>query len=379
MVEDRVTRDIEEALNKIVNMTEQSGNMRKELKKTIYETVSTLRNLFVTLKVQLEEGKSEKVRLERELKDARTTLDEGEKVSDIAVTKRRPETSRDRGWERPKPVSGQVLPPHKHSPKLNCKLYSDVVAGREEKKFTLTLRTKGKHTPEEIIQMLKEKVNPAEIKVGITSLKALRDGRVLIEACSKNEIDILGDKIRVECADTLEVNMQKLRKPRMIILNTPTEITLENISENLTQQNSELATEGENIVPKFCYTTKKGIRNIVIEVNSGTRNILLHNRVKLGWTLCRVDDYLVAKRCFRCSRYNHTHKECKGEEVCPLGTENHKLKECKATISEHKCINCITYNKHHPHTQIDTAHSSLDKKCPSLIAVLDKYRKNIDY
>jgi len=53
-----VTRDIEVALNKIVNTTEQSGNMRKELKKTIYETVSTLMNLFVTLKVQLEEGKA---------------------------------------------------------------------------------------------------------------------------------------------------------------------------------------------------------------------------------------------------------------------------------------------------------------------------------
>ena len=87
----------------------------------------------------------------------------------------------------------------------------------------------------------------------------------------------------------------------------------------------------------------------------------------------------MAKRCFRCSRFNHTHKECKGDEVCPLCSENHKLKECKAATSEHKCINCITYNKHHPHTQIETAHSSLDKTCPSLIAVLDKYKKNIDY
>jgi hypothetical protein len=73
--------------------------------------------------------------------------------------------------------------------------------------------------------VLKEKVNPVEIKVGITSLKALRDGRVLTEASSRNEINLLGDKIREECAETLAVNMQTLRKPRMIILNTPTEIT----------------------------------------------------------------------------------------------------------------------------------------------------------
>jgi len=37
--------DIEAALNKIVNTTERSANTRIELKKKIYETVCTLRNL----------------------------------------------------------------------------------------------------------------------------------------------------------------------------------------------------------------------------------------------------------------------------------------------------------------------------------------------
>ena len=97
MAEDGVTRDIEAALNKIVNTTEQSGNMRKELKKTIYETVSTLRNLFVTLKVQLEEGKSENGRLESELRDTKIMLNERKKVRNKVDTESRPETSSDRG------------------------------------------------------------------------------------------------------------------------------------------------------------------------------------------------------------------------------------------------------------------------------------------
>ena len=40
---------IENALNLIVSTTEQSGNMKKGLKQTIFETVSTLRDLFVKL------------------------------------------------------------------------------------------------------------------------------------------------------------------------------------------------------------------------------------------------------------------------------------------------------------------------------------------
>jgi hypothetical protein len=146
----------------------------------------------------------------------------------------------------------------------------------------------------------------------------------------------------------------------------------------MAQQNTISHGDGKICSEILLYNEERS-RNIVIEVTSKTRKIILHNRVKLGWTLCRVEDYLVAKRCFRCSRFNHTHKECKEEEVCPLCTENHKLKERKAAASEHKCINCLTYNKQHPHTQINTAHSSLDRKCPSLTAVLDKYRKNRNY
>jgi len=37
------------ALNLIVSTTEQSGNIKKGLKQTIFETVSTLRNPFVKL------------------------------------------------------------------------------------------------------------------------------------------------------------------------------------------------------------------------------------------------------------------------------------------------------------------------------------------
>jgi hypothetical protein len=142
MAEDGVTRDIEAALNNIVNTTEQSGNMRKELKKTIYETVRTLRNLFVTLNVQLEERKSEKGSLERKLKDTKIILNERMKFSNKADTERRPETSSDRGvGECPTSAGGQVLPPHKHSPKLNHKLYSD---SRRERRKEIHVNTPDK-------------------------------------------------------------------------------------------------------------------------------------------------------------------------------------------------------------------------------------------
>ena len=41
---------IENALNLIVCTADRSGNMKKELKQTTFDTVSTLRDLFIQLK-----------------------------------------------------------------------------------------------------------------------------------------------------------------------------------------------------------------------------------------------------------------------------------------------------------------------------------------
>jgi hypothetical protein len=46
-----------------------------------------------------------------------------------------------------------------------------------------------------IKNLLKSRVNPTEIRVWITSVKLLRDGRVMVEASSKNDIETLGEKI----------------------------------------------------------------------------------------------------------------------------------------------------------------------------------------
>ena len=120
-------------------------------------------------------------------------------------------------------TSRQVLTPHDNHPKL----YSDAVAGRAENKFKLSLRTKDKHTSDEINRLFKSKVNATEINVGISALKTLRDGRILIEAGSKREIEALGEKKQERCGEQLEINIQKLRNPRLIILNIPNVITLE--------------------------------------------------------------------------------------------------------------------------------------------------------
>jgi len=116
-----------------------------------------------------------------------------------------------------------------------------------------------------------------------------------------------------------------------------------------------------------------------MEVGPETRKKLLQIQLKIGWLICNVRDYLVAKGCFKFSRYNHRHQDCRGKETCPLCAGGHALKGCKAPTHQHKYINCITYNRYSKKEKTCENNSSLRKNCPSLHAVSTKYRLNTGY
>jgi hypothetical protein len=52
---DDVKLQLESALSSLLNITEKSGNLRKDLKQDIVDSVSILRNIFVNLKNSGEE------------------------------------------------------------------------------------------------------------------------------------------------------------------------------------------------------------------------------------------------------------------------------------------------------------------------------------
>jgi peptidoglycan hydrolase CwlO-like protein len=64
----------EGALNTLLQITERSGNLRKDLKQDIVESVRTLRNIFINLKNRGEEQNKELNRLEGKLNKAKEEL-----------------------------------------------------------------------------------------------------------------------------------------------------------------------------------------------------------------------------------------------------------------------------------------------------------------
>ena len=360
---DDVNQRVEDAFQTLVSITEKSGNLRKDLKNDILVSVSILRKEFSHLKVELENVNRENKNLKEEVTNA--TKEAARRRDSHTVRQVAPSLN-----QRQQPERGvrHVLPPEGR----RMKLYADAVKTQEEKRFRITLKAKDETTTlEQIKQQLKMNINPMDIRVGIKAVKTIREKGIIVETGSEEERNTLSSEIVNKLGERLEVIQHKLRKPRLIIYNVPNEITTENVVAIIKTQNPELLSNGEDIEAKYMFKNRKGRHNMVVEVGPQIRKQILQFKLKLGWEICNVADYLIPTRCYKCSRYNHKHYDCRGEETCPHCTGKHKKNECTSAESEHKCINCITYNRFNKEGKVNENHSALSKGCPSLQAVLN--------
>ena len=77
-----------------------------------------------------------------------------------------------------------------------------------------------------------------------------------------------------KCGVKFEVNVHKLRNPRLVTYNIPETIAIRNIQDTLLVQIPELILKTGDISAKFQYETKRSNRNLVIEVSAQTWKIL---------------------------------------------------------------------------------------------------------
>ena len=143
---------IENALNLVVLTTDRSGNMKKELKQTIYETVRTLRNLFVKLKNNCDVKSSKICELQFEVSKVKTELqrvkrDKAEKGhgEPSVIASQGPAGSRLHGApsviSRQEPAGQRALE-GSQSGGSGRKLYSEGLANRTyTKKYKLTVKS----------------------------------------------------------------------------------------------------------------------------------------------------------------------------------------------------------------------------------------------
>lgn len=98
-------------------------------------------------------------------------------------------------------------------------------------------------------------------------------------------------------------------------------------------------------------------------------------KIKIGWSRCKVKEHINLKRCFKCCGYNNGAAMCKNDKACLNCGKDHLAKDCTEISS---CINCKNAAEKFQ-INLDVNHPAWSSKCLVYQRKLDMAKKRIIY
>ncbi|XP_023219416.1 uncharacterized protein LOC111621492 [Centruroides sculpturatus] len=234
---------------------------------------------------------------------------------------------------------------------------------------------------EETKKILKEKINPAKLKVGVKGIRRIGRGGVAIDVSAKQGIVTLKGVIQ-ELAPDLKTQVPPKQKPRIRIGFVPTHLTKQDFTDAVYSQNeivhSNMSVEEFNKEFSAHVTIKNrdpGIVAWLVDVSPRIRKLLLDSkRVNIEWVRCPVNDHFSITQCFKCCGYGHISTLCTQERAtCSQCGGQHHFKDCPNKNTTAECTNC----KKNKNTEC--AHNAFDKECPTYKRMKSRLIQRTDY
>lgn len=296
----------------------------------------------------------------------------------------------------------KTLQAAQHKQNLMIPSFANIVSeqSRQDIKFRLSPRTekheimlkpKDKKTSStDIKTLLRDKIDPSTLKVGIISTRQTRSGGLTVQVDTETSKQILVQAID-DCCDLKDkISAEEIKKllPRQKVEDVPKDMTDDELIEVMYHRNDEIQSHykdiqnfKENCVVKYRHAKKnKESDSVVIEVSPGLRKILLgKGYVNLQWTRSSVSDYIHVTKCFQCCGFHHLSRHCKDTQRCGRCAGPHKLADCHEDKVNSRCINCTKHNDKTRKKVYDTNHESVDPECPSYLWAKNQFISRIRF
>lgn len=245
------------------------------------------------------------------------------------------------------------------------------------KKVVLAYPEKDGQTSDETKALIQDKCHPTEEGWKVKNFRRIRGGGMLIEAGDEQTLTKIKNSQRLKEIG-LRIEEPKKRGPKVIIYDIPRTDDNDKLLERLFQQNlQDKGFDKEETIKQMTIRLRTGKNkdnvNIVIEGPAKIRHELIKQEtVYIGFAACKVKDFLVPMRCYKCQQYGHLSKTCKGKDRCSkCGDEGHGFKECNSKEKD-ACANCKKDGKEHKH-RVDS------KMCPHFDKAFAVEIERIDY
>lgn len=267
--------------------------------------------------------------------------------------------------------------------------YASVTAGNKSgKKGTgnnepvLIIKPKENQESKKTKKEIKEKIDPSSLGAGVSGMKEVSNGQVIIRCENKKDLEKIQNKIQEKMSADYDTKTPSLKHPKVKIIrinedddNTAEDLIEAIIDQNLTKQTREEEDFHIKIIKKIKKENERHF-TLILETDPKTHKLLTNrDKIFIGWSRGKPYDYVHVIRCYKCQGFNHFAKDCKNNKICYKCSLQHEG-ECKA--KHNKCINCKNAIQKYK-IKINDDHNALDHNCPCYVRVLNSVKRRVDY
>jgi len=204
-------------------------------------------------------------------------------------------------------------------------------------------------TSDDVRNKVKEIIKPSESNIKIHSIRDSGQKGIKITLDKDTDISMFTSNVNL-VNEGLKAAEPEKRLPRIIIFDVSSNLSANEMIHCLAAQNN-LAKE--SFTNPFIHGAKdKAMCNWVVDVKPDILTaILKKGKVYIDWLRCRVKEFVIPTRCFKCQGYGHISKYCRqGSDTCShCSKTGHGHKDCPDKDKPMCCVNCKKMGKPFDH------------------------------
>lgn len=259
------------------------------------------------------------------------------------------------------------------SPNNNVKSYASVVRNTTTPAVLVVPKDQSQSGTKTKSALL-ENIDPLELDVHLSQVKDVKNGGVLVGCRNSEENEKFKRIVTEKLSKDYEIRQLRGINPRIRVVGISDKLTGDEVKQYVIKMNSAIFDECSecNVLEVSKLKRANDVYQAVLQLDRASYDRSIKaGYLFIGYDCCRVYDAVSVLRCFNCSGFNHSAKQCTKPIACPRCGGAHKVADCSA--QQLNCVNCVGGGVE----MTDVAHAAWDTKCPSYIKAVDRLRSEL--